>query len=199
MNMIEMRALVRRDLKDEDSNNYRWTDGEIDRAIARAVAELSRHCPREMATDIATTVGSREIDVSELSPRIRIEQVEFPIGEHPGSFQRFAVYRDTLTLIGDEEGDGGKARIYWLAPHTLDEESSTIPGHLEDIVASGAAAYAVLSLSQYATETAGIGGSEADRDFREWGRAMFKEFRQALKRNSRHNRVRQSTLYSEGY
>ena len=31
MNLSEMRTLVRRDLHDEDSNNYRWSNDELDR------------------------------------------------------------------------------------------------------------------------------------------------------------------------
>lgn len=38
--LADIRLLVRRDLKDEDSANYRWTDTEVDRHIARALREL---------------------------------------------------------------------------------------------------------------------------------------------------------------
>jgi len=31
MNLMDMRAIVRRDLHDEDANNYRWTNDELDR------------------------------------------------------------------------------------------------------------------------------------------------------------------------
>ena len=197
MNLSEMRTLLRQDLKDEESSNYRWTDEELDRAIQRALAELSRYCPREIATDIATTDGSREIDVASLSPRIRIDRVEFPIGHHPRSFQRFAVYRDTLTLIGDEEGNGNDARIYWLAPHILDDEQSTLSPALEGLVLLGAGGYAVMSLSQYVTQTAGIGGNQADRDLREWGVAMLELFRKTLRVYARNNKVRAGVLYTE--
>ena len=41
MDLPTMRARVRRDLHDEDSNNYRWTDDELDRHIQRALNEVS--------------------------------------------------------------------------------------------------------------------------------------------------------------
>ena len=41
MNLSEMRAIVRRDLHDEDANNYRWTDDELNRHIAHAVKDFS--------------------------------------------------------------------------------------------------------------------------------------------------------------
>ena len=47
MNLTDMRAIVRRDLHDEDSNNYRWTDDELDRHIVHAVREFSERIPYE--------------------------------------------------------------------------------------------------------------------------------------------------------
>jgi hypothetical protein len=45
MNLTEMRALVRADLQDTDSQNYRWTDDEVDSAIDRVVMEYSLFMP----------------------------------------------------------------------------------------------------------------------------------------------------------
>jgi hypothetical protein len=56
-----MRAIVRRDLHDEDAANYRWTNDELDRHIAHAVKDFSEAIPYEQKTTIATTAGSREI------------------------------------------------------------------------------------------------------------------------------------------
>ena len=127
MILSDMRTLVRRDLKDEDASNYRWQDNEIDRAIARAVAELSRYIPREMKATIATTAGSREIAMTSLTDRVSVDRVEFPVAETPRSFQRFTVYSETITLIGDVKGDGTNCYVYWGKVHTLDGSTSTIP------------------------------------------------------------------------
>jgi len=195
MNLSDMRTLVRRDLKDEDSSSYRWQDNEIDRAIARAVAETSRYCPREMKATIATTDGSREIDISTLTDRVSVDRVEFPIDETPREFQRFSVYADIITLIGDVEGDGTNCYIYWGKVHTLDASTSTIPTYLEDVLALGAAAYAVLAQTQYRTDTAGFGGEQADRDYQSWGNTMLKEFKSQLKRFGRGRKLKISTFY----
>ena len=195
MNLSDMRTLVRRDLKDEDSSNYRWQDNEIERAIARAVAETSRYCPREMKATIATTDGSREIDISTLTDRVSVDRVEFPIDETPREFQRFSVYADIITLIGDVEGDGTNCYIYWGKVHTLDASTSTIPTYLEDILALGAAAYAVLAQTQYRTDTAGFGGEQADRDYQSWGTTMLKEFKSQLKRFGRGRKLKISQFY----
>lgn len=195
MNLATMRTLVRRDLKDEDSANYRWTDNEIDRAISRALAELSRYVPREMKSTIATTASSREIDISSLTDRVSVDRVEFPVDKTPRQFQRFAVYADTITLIGDAQGDGENCYVYWSQVHTLDSDSSTIPSYLEDVLALGAAAYAVLAQTQYRVDTAGFGGEQADRDYQTWGNSMLKEFTRQLKRFGRGRKLKISTFY----
>jgi len=195
MDLSIMRTLVRRDLKDEDNSNYRWQDNEIDRAISRAVAELSRYMPREMKATIATVVGSRQIDISTLTDRVSVDRVEFPVGETPRRFQRFVVYSDAVILVGDAEGDGGNSYIYWSKVHTLDNSTGTVPGHLEDILALGAAAYAVLAQAQYRSDVAGIGGDRADSDYQSWGAAMLKEFQSKFKRFGRNRKLKVGTLF----
>jgi len=195
MILSDMRTLVRRDLKDEDNSNYRWQDNEIDRAIARAVAELSRYVPREMKATIATTNGSREIALTTLTDRVSVDRVEFPVGETPRSFQRFTVYSETITLIGDAQGNGANCYIYWGKVHTLDGSTSTIPSYLEDVLALGAAAYAVLAQSQLRIDTAGFGGERADTDYQSWGGAMLKDFKAQLKRFGRGRKLKISQFY----
>jgi hypothetical protein len=195
MILADMRTLVRRDLKDEDASNYRWQDSEIERAIARAVAELSRYVPREMLDVIATTAGSLYIDILSLTDRVSVDRVEFPIGQRPRQFQRFTVYVDAIILIGDVQGDGEDCLVYWGKVHTLDGSTSTIPAYLEDVLALGAAAYAVLAQSQYRSDTAGFGGERADTDYQSWGTTMLKEFKAQLKRFGRGRKLKISTFY----
>jgi hypothetical protein len=195
MNLATMRTLVRRDLKDEDSSDYRWQDNELDRAIQRAVAELSRYVPREMKTTIATTDDSREIDISSLTDRVSIDRVEFPVGATPRSFQRFVAYAATITLIGNVEGDGEDCYVYWGKVHTLDGSTSTVASYLEDVLALGAAAYAVLAQAQLRTDAAGFGGEQADRDYLSWGNGMLKQFTAQLKRFGRSRKLKISQFY----
>jgi hypothetical protein len=195
MDLSTMRTLVRRDLKDEDNSSYRWQDNEIDRAIQRAVAELSRYVPREMKSVVATATGSRDIDIAALTDRVSVDRVEFPVGETPGRFQRFVLFADTVTLTGDTEGDGGSCYIYWGRVHTLDNGTSTIPSHLEDVLALGAAAYAVLAQGQYRTDVAGIGGERADTDYQDWGNARLKEFKVQVRRFGRGRKLKIGQLY----
>ncbi len=193
--LTTMRTLVRRDLKDEDSSNYRWQDNEIDRAISRALYDLSRAIPREMKSTLATVDGSRAVDISTLTDRVSVDRLEFPIDETPRQFQRFSVYQDIITLIGDVEGDGANCYVYWGKVHTLDGSSSTIPSYLEDVLALGAAAYAVLAQAQYRTDAADFGGERADTDYQSWGRNMLKEFKDQLKRYGKGRKLKISQFY----
>ena len=175
MNLWEMRTNVRRDLKDEDGSNYRWTNDEIDRAIAKALKEFSSYVPREMKSTIATVDDSIELDISSLTDRFSVDKVEFPIDQEPRQFTRLEVYQDIL-YFRDTEGNGEDCYVYWKKVHTLTADSSTIPALHEDLVAMGAGAYAAIALSQYHTNRASYGGDNVDTDYRSWGEARLRDF-----------------------
>jgi len=196
MNLSEMRAIVRRDLHDEDATNYRWTNDELDRHIAHAASQFSQALPAEDTADIATTAGSREVDVSQLSSRVMIEAAEYPIGSYPPTYQRFALWQDTLTILSDIVPDGSDARIYYGKLHTLDASSSTIPTQHEELIALGAAAYALLEWANYAINRVNVGGADADGAYQEQGSQLLDRFRKELRRLGRTNRVRVRQLYT---
>ena len=196
MNLPTMRANVRRDLHDEDSEDYRWTDDELDRHIARALAQFSHALPVEDTADIETTDGSREIDISQLSDRVMVQAVEYPTGSYPRCYQRFALWADKLTILSDGVPEGSDARIYYGKLHTLDTSTSTIPSRYEDLVALGAAAYALLEWAGYAINRVNVGGTQVAREYREQGSERLARFRQELRRLGRQNRVRVRQLYA---
>jgi hypothetical protein len=199
MNLTEMRTLVRRDLHDEDAPNYRWTDNEIDRHIARAVKEFSEAIPLEQKATLATTGGSRELSVAGLTSRIMIEAVEYPIDKFPKNYQRYSLWNDIITLLGERIPDGSSCYIYYGKLHTLDGSTSTIPGKYEDLVAGGAAAYASYEWAIYSVNKVNTGGSSTPEEFRAWGQEHINQFRSELKRLGRKNRVRAKQLYTPYY
>lgn len=196
MNLSEMRAVLRRDLHDEDANNYRWTDDELDRHIAHAVSQFSQALPLEDTADIATTADSRDVDISQLADRVMIEAVEYPIGSYPATYRRFALWQDTLTILSDIVPDGSDARIYYGKLHTLDASSSTIPTQHEDLVALGAAAYALLEWANYAINRVNVGGADTAVTYQKQGSELLARFRKELKRLGRSNEVRVRQLYA---
>lgn len=196
MNLTQMRTNVRRDLHDEDSENYRWTDDELDRHIAHALDEFSESILHEQKATIATTEGSRELDISTLSDRVMIQAVEYPIDHFPKSYQRFALWEDTLTLLGDEIPDGSNCYIFYGKLHTLTAESSTIPLQHEDLVALGAAGYALVQWAAFAINQVNLGGTETPSIFRRQGQENLLRFRKELKRLGRRSKVRIARLYA---
>lgn len=199
MDLSTMRTIVRRDLKDEDSGNYRWSNDELDRHIAHTVKELSEAVPLPVKATLPTTPGSREIDISSLIDRIVVEAVEYPVGRFPPHYQQFALWGDVLSLSGDETPDGSNACIYHGKLHTLDTESSTIPSYLEDLVATGACGYAAVEWAAFAINRVNIGGTVTPDEFLKWGREKLSYFRNELRRLGRRNRARLNQLYKPAY
>jgi hypothetical protein len=199
MNLSDLRTIVRRELHDEDANHYRWTDDELDRHIARAVGEFSEHLPGEQKATLATTSGLREIDITGLADRIMVEAVEYPAGKFPPRYQRFSLWGETITLLGDEVPDGGNAYIYYGKRHTLDSQGTSIPSRYYDLVAAGAAGYAAIEWAAYAVNRVNTGGRFTPREFLDWGKERLGFFRDELKRLGRRNRARVSSLYRPYY
>ena len=199
MNLTEMRTIVRRDLHDEDASNYRWTDDELDRHIAHALKDFSEYLPDEQKATKATTSDSRELDISTLTDRIMVEAVEYPVAQFPKRYQPFALWGDTLTILGDEVPDGSNACIYYGKLHTLDASSSTIPARHEDLIATGACGYAAVEWALYAINRVNVGGGITPKEFLAWGNEKLRYFKQELKRLGRRNRVRVRSLYKPYY
>jgi hypothetical protein len=197
MNLSAMRALVRRDLHDEDAASYRWSDDELDRHIARAVREASLAAPLEAKTDLTTTAGSRDLSLSSLSDRVVVEAVEFPLDQYPPAYVAFSLWGDTLSLLIDSAPITEQSvRVYYGKLHALDENGSTLPAALEDVVATGAAGYAALEWASFATNRVNVGGSETWRDYLVWGEQRLAAFAAALARCGHRSAVRVRRLYT---
>lgn len=196
MNLSEMRTRVRQDLHDEDAANYRWSDTELGRHIQHALRELSLSSPLESKATLTTTAGSRELSLASLSDWMMIEAVEYPVGKYPPSYVPFSLWANALTLLVDNTPSGGEqVYIFYGKLHTLDASTSTLPPALEELVATGAEAYAALEWSSFATNRVNLGGSQTWRDYLTWGQERLAAFAQGLARLGRHNAVRALQLY----
>jgi len=98
MNLVDMRTIVRRDLHDEDANNYRWTDDELDRHIGHAVKDYSGAVlmSKKRLKRRYQAQGNRYLPVDR---RIMVEAVEYPTGNFPRRYQRFSLWGDVITLL----------------------------------------------------------------------------------------------------
>jgi hypothetical protein len=189
----DIRDRIRIDLHDTDSGAYRWSDDALDRHIEHALEEISLAIPQELRTTIATTPGSRDLDISSLDGLIAVERVEFPAGLTPVCFVPFTRWASTLTFDAGRDPAGEDAAIFYTARHVLDGDGSTLPLFLEDLVATGASAYAVLEQSVATVDTLNTGG-QAPEVYAAWARARLIAFRQLLMQYGRDNRVRSRRL-----
>jgi len=195
MNLIEMVARAREDLKDTDALNYIWQDGEIQSAILRVVDEYSLQAPMQHQDDLATTDGASEIDVTSLENLLQVDSVEFPMGQNPKHLQHIEFWAGRLYM--EDEADGADARVRWLARHTIDDEDTTIPAEHGEIIVLGATAYLAMSASAYTVDRAAIAGHWATISFKDWGTERFKRYDQKLKQVAQGNRLTRRTLYTQ--
>ena len=197
--LTSIRTRVRQDLRDTDAANYRWTDSELDRHIQRALDETSRSIPREASATLNTTPGSRDLSLTSLSGLIEVEAVEYPVGQFPPSYVQFSQWASTLSLLVDTAPASAlPVTISYTAQHTLDGSGTTLTGVQEDIVATGASAFAVLELGAAAIDRLNTGGNEVPAQFLAWARAREVAFRQLLIQHARRNRVRARRAYLAG-
>ncbi|MDP2718267.1 MAG: hypothetical protein Q8P44_00320 [Dehalococcoidia bacterium] len=194
MNLATMRTNVRRDLKDEDAANYRWTNDEIDRCIDNALRDYSLVVPDDEKATIATVSDSRNISLSTLTDVVLIYAVEFPIDKYPAIYQRFKAYETTITMLGRETGDGNNAYVYYGKMHLVAATTWTVAVPHEKIIALGATAYALLQAGGYSVNRANVGGGYTPVNFLTWGKEKMARFEKELKRLK--SRVRPAVLYS---
>jgi len=191
-----VRARLRVDLDDLDPTAYRWTDAELERHINHALNRMSWEMPRELSSNLTTTSGSRDVWLTSLESRIRVTRVEYPTGDYPPSYVRFALWGDRLTLLVDNPPAVEDLVVYWLAAHVLDQSRSSLDGPLIDDLLDGAAAYAASQLASFTTERVSSGGPGADRDYAAFSTRKMRAFDQALKQHGYHATLRPSQLYT---
>lgn len=196
MDLATMRTRVRRDLRDEDAGNERWTDAELDRHIARAVQEVSLAAPLEASTTLTTGAGSRDVSIATLTSRVSVEAAEYPVGQYPRSLVPFTTWADTLSMLIDGTPAAGESvLVRYTKLHTLDGAGTTLPDRLHDLVATGAGAYAALEWASYATNRVNVGGAETWRNYHTWAQERMAAFAKALAKLGRERRLRAHRMY----
>jgi hypothetical protein len=183
----ELLERLRVDLRDPDEE--RWTDDVLARHLERANLAVSLAAPRQMTTTLATTAGSRELDLSEeeeLQELVRIEAVEWPAGRYPREFVRFQHWDQLLTLLVDHPPQAVEdVIVYWGAVHPFDIEETepvTLPVDAIEVLLLGAAGYAAVEWAGFAINRANIAGGRAVGDYRRWGEDRLAEFQKGLQR-----------------
>ncbi|MBI3953593.1 MAG: hypothetical protein HY330_03685 [Chloroflexi bacterium] len=196
MILSQLRTRLRQDLHDQDPAAYRWTDAVLDRHVARALGELGLAIPRQATSDLVTSGSSRDLSLASLTDLVEVEAAEYPTGRFPASYVRFSSWGQTLTiLIPEVPPAGAVVRVFYGRLHTLDEAGSTLPAHLEELLAAGAAAHAALEWANYAINRQNTGGADVWLHYFTWGQDRLAAFAQGLSQHTRRNRVRVRQLY----
>ncbi len=88
------------------------------------------------------------------------------------------------------------AYVYWTRLHTLDGSSSTIPVAHEDLIATGAAGYAALDWTVFATNRINTGGDDVWGRYKAFGEGRLRDFRHQVARIGRRGALRMKRLYA---
>ena len=169
----------------------------LDRHIGRAVGEYSLRAPFEQKSTVTTIGGSRDISVASLTNLVGVEAVEWPVGEFPPRLVGFSAWQTTLTLdTNAAPNDVENVNVYWTKLHTLDGAGSTLPVAHEDLVALGAAGYAALDWTSFATNRINTGGDDVWGRYKAFGEERLRDFRREIARIGRNQTVRQRRLYT---
>lgn len=195
MDLPTMRTRIRRDLRDTDPGDRCWSDDALDRHVRRALRELSLAAPLEATAALTASAGSRDLSLAALADRVSVDAVEYPAGRYPPALVPFGLRADTLTLEVAEAPRGGEAvAVRYSKLHTLDAAGSSLPQALEELVATGAGAYAALEWASFATNRINVGGAETWRHYHVWAQERLAAFARALARHGRERRVRSGAL-----
>ena len=197
MNLSVMLERVRYDLHDEDPAGRRWSDAELERHIGHALRDLSLALPLQARAALVASPGSRDLSLAALAGLVNVEAVEYPAGLYPPSYVPFSIWGSALTMLIDAAPAGDEpVNVYYGMMHSLDAVSSTIPGYLEEAVATGASAYAALEWAGFAANRVNVGGEEVWRRYLTWGQAHLNAFSGALAGLGRRSALRVGRLYT---
>jgi hypothetical protein len=194
MDIDIMRTRIRQDLRDPSGD--RWDDDTLNRHIERAVRECSLAAPLEASAALVST-GTRDLSLEPLAARVTIEAVEWPAGQYPPAYVAFTMWGETLTVeTASAPPDGDDVVVRYGALHTLDGDGTTLPERLQDLVATGAAAYAAIEWAAYAVDRLNTGGDDTWRHFHTWGQERLASFAKGLAKHGRERRLRSRRLYA---
>lgn len=195
--LATIRGAVRADVRDASSAD--WSDAQLERAIALAVAEYGRHVPLEKTATAAAVTG-RTIDLAtalgaDYGQLVAVTLAEYPIDRWPREAVLFERWGAQLTLHVDSELAAEDVRVWYELSHTLTAVVSTIPDGDADVVALGGAGYALQQLGGGDVQTISLHG-DAPGTLDKLGYYRLQGFREALQRLAARRRgMRVSSLY----
>jgi hypothetical protein len=194
--LADFRGWLRLDLNDPAGASQRFSDGDLNRAVTRAVAELSAAWPRVVETEVVLAGASRTVALAAgtFPGLIDVEEVEYPVDEYPPSRPAFRVAADrgsVLLLTPEAPASGETVRVRWSSAQSVLEGSTTVPAELDQLVVRGAYGLACVAYSTPALDNfqyddgatvAGVDDSMIGKAWGERGEEALAEYRKELER-----------------
>jgi len=113
-NRGEVRALCRRRLGDSQEPHH-WTDLQINQWINDAIADYSRHFPRELTEPMKLIAGTYEYNLATvLTNPQAILKIEYPLNKQPPEYLEYRQERDGRGFYGERVYD-----VQGMPPGTL--------------------------------------------------------------------------------
>ena len=198
--LVEFRAWLRVDLNDPAGASQRFSDGDLNRAVTRAVAEVSLVWPRVVDTEVVLGSASRVVPLASGSfpGLMEVDEIEWPYGLNgseatvpPGMVAfRVAQDRGSVRLLTEEvPAAGARVRVRWCSAHVVAEGSTTVPTELDGLVAGGAYGFACAAYSTPAADNfkyedgatvAGVDDSMIPKEWRARAGEALERFREGL-------------------
>jgi len=162
-NIAEFRADLAIDLN--DASNAIWSTAELDRAIGHAVNDIALAVGLSATEDLSTIAGAKDYDITSYTDILRIDGVEYLVGEEPQSWVQYWVYEGKLRLLIDEapSDTSGTIRIFYTKKYTVDATGSDLPEESEELALLGAKAYCLLQEGVGAIPRANVDEEAAER------------------------------------
>ncbi len=176
-NRADFLAAVARDLGDPEGNI--WTEDDLSRMLDHALSDLARVVGVEQTLDLPTT-GSIDYDLTAYPYVQSLVAVEWPLEQQPLATVQSVLWEGKLRLKWDEAPPAGQTmRLYYRTAYTVDESGSNVPAQLEEVVVTGARAYALLQQSVRTAETLNVDSWVSRRYELQLERA-YDQFREGL-------------------
>ncbi len=199
--LVDFRAWLRLDLNDPAGASQRFADGDLDRAVTRAVAELTAAWPKETDTEhAATAVRIQTLAAGTYPGLLDVSEIEQPYGAagvnatNPPSLVPFRLVSSlgSVRLLGrDVPAAGDVLRIRWTAAHAITAGATTVPVDLDALLILGALGHASRAYSSPAADNfryedgevvGAVDDSMVAREWRLRGDGYLQEFRAELRR-----------------
>jgi hypothetical protein len=180
MDLATMREQVRDAIKDQDSNDYYFSNDEVDASIQRVLCDYTSVFPS--VTSLAQDGNDSDSRFAFTPPTdyLYALAVEHPVDANPPRWRKFyEESRGSVVVYGDTPAAGtGNVRIWYARAHMLTGTWSICPED-ESLVVLGAAGYLATAAARHATSRLNVSPTAAS-DLKQLGKDLLAEFDRRL-------------------